>query len=194
MKRLLNLDWQFSAVPLVVLRIIFGTAWLTQGLDKVVRSDWLNKPGMAQILNGAVQRPSADFLDVAYKGFLKDAVIPNIMTFQALIVFGELAIGIGLIIGLLTRPAAIGAMFLTLNYMLMRGALTLSAPYVDRVFFAAAVVFLVWPVGSVLGLDGWLARRLPDNGAVRAVFGPSRRQAAKGASGVKGAPVPEIAN
>lgn len=81
-----------------------------------------------------------------------------------LIAFGEVGIGVGVLLGLWTRWAALGGMVLSLIFFL-----TLSwntSPYFygsDIVFFFAWTVIVAFGAGDVLSVDGWLharARRL----------------------------------
>lgn len=81
-----------------------------------------------------------------------------------LIAFGELAIGVGVLLGLWTRLAALAGMLLSLIFFL-----TLSwntTPYFygsDIVFVFAWTVIAAFGAGDVLSVDGWLharARRL----------------------------------
>src|SRR5437899_8116349 len=51
-----------------------------------------------------------------YKDFLEGTVVPNSRVFATLQTFGEAAVGLGLILGLLTGLTALGGLFLCLNY------------------------------------------------------------------------------
>lgn len=81
-----------------------------------------------------------------------------------LIAFGELAVGVGVLLGLWTRLAAVGGMLLSLTFFLTVSWTT--TPYYygsDIVFLFAWTVIAGFGAGDVLGVDGWLdarARRL----------------------------------
>jgi len=77
-----------------------------------------------------------------------------------LIAFGELAVGIGALIGLWTRVAAIGGVLLSLTFFLSVSWNT--TPYYygsDIVFVFAWLVIVGFGAGGVLSLDAWLASR-----------------------------------
>jgi thiosulfate dehydrogenase [quinone] large subunit len=77
-----------------------------------------------------------------------------------LIAFGELAVGIGALIGLWTRVAAVGGSLLSLTFFLSVSWNT--TPYYygsDIVFVFAWLVILGFGAGGVLSLDAWLASR-----------------------------------
>src|SRR5215471_21109165 len=53
-----------------------------------------------------------------YKDFLETTVLPHAALFATLQTIGEVAVGLGLVFGLMTRLAAIIGLFLTLNFTL----------------------------------------------------------------------------
>ena len=77
-----------------------------------------------------------------------------------LIAFGELAVGVGVLLGLWTRLAALGGMALSLTFLLTVSWRT--TPYYygsDIVFLFAWTVLAGFGAGNVLSLDGWLRQR-----------------------------------
>ena len=77
-----------------------------------------------------------------------------------LIAFGELAVGVGVLLGLWTRLAALGGMALALTFLLTVSWTT--TPYYygsDIVFFFAWSVIAAFGAGHVLSVDGWLHQR-----------------------------------
>ena len=64
------------------------------------------------------------------------------------------------------------AVFLNLNYMLMKG-LANNAGSNDRMFVVCELVFLVAAAGLVWGLDGYLARAAAGHTLLRWVAGSS---------------------
>src|SRR5215813_14633396 len=51
-----------------------------------------------------------------YKDFLETTVLPHATLFATLQTFGEVAVGIGLLFGLLTRRTALVGLFLAINF------------------------------------------------------------------------------
>jgi thiosulfate dehydrogenase [quinone] large subunit len=77
-----------------------------------------------------------------------------------LIAFGELAVGVAVLLGLWTRLAAAGGMALSLTFLLTVSWRT--TPYYygsDIVFFFAWAVIAALGAGNVLSIDGWIAQR-----------------------------------
>jgi thiosulfate dehydrogenase [quinone] large subunit len=76
------------------------------------------------------------------------------------IALGELAVGVGTLIGLWTRLAAVGGALLALSFFLTVSWNT--TPYYygsDIVFFFAWLVIVAFGAGGVLSVDGWLCAR-----------------------------------
>jgi len=77
-----------------------------------------------------------------------------------MIAFGELAVAVGVLLGLCTRLAAVAGMALSLTFLLTVSWRT--TPYYygsDIVFFFAWTVIAAFGAGNVLCLDGWLEHR-----------------------------------
>jgi uncharacterized membrane protein YphA (DoxX/SURF4 family) len=127
------------------------------------RTNWLPAlagTGYVQTATGAANRPPAYALDPLYQGFLKGVVVPNVDVFAGLTICGEMAFGILLAVGMFTPIAALGAMWLHLNYMNMK-SFTSHGGYVDKVFFLGELFNLVTRSGQVCGLDASLSRIVP---------------------------------
>src|SRR5207248_7006896 len=137
---------------MALVRIGFGLYFLANAIDKLSKG-WLADPGaISQFISGPLQRGQTEAF---YRPFLESVVLPDALLFSRLVALGELLVGISLILGLFTVLGSLGSAFLVLNYMLMKGLLN-NAGSIDRLFFLAAVVFLVTAAGLVWGLDGQL--------------------------------------
>ncbi|MBI2939555.1 MAG: DoxX family membrane protein [Chloroflexi bacterium] len=145
---------------LALARTAIGWGFIDNSQDHF-RSRWIDEAGrpLSGILGGAARRAPSFFLDPPYQAFLQGIVLPNLLTFAYLIVLGELLVGLSLSLGLLTRLGAVGGMWLSLNYMLMKGFATHGA-YVDKVFFLVELVCLVGAAGLAYGLDTQLRGKL----------------------------------
>ena len=102
------------AVLWTVLRIWLGVQWLKAGLPKIGNFD------ATGYLNGALARAGGENPTVHgwYATFLETFAIPNVGLFNILIPWGEVLVGIGLILGAATIPALIAAAFMNLNFLL----------------------------------------------------------------------------
>jgi thiosulfate dehydrogenase [quinone] large subunit len=96
-----------------------------------------------------------------YRDFLLGVAIPHAHLFAALTAFGEAAVGIGLVAGFLTRPAAAVGAFLALSYLLACGWMSPNQLGFHLLLIACMTCFFVARAGLCWGVDGWLARRAP---------------------------------
>jgi thiosulfate dehydrogenase [quinone] large subunit len=75
--------------------------------------------------------------------------------------WGELAVGLAMIVGLATRYAAAVGAFLVLNFWFAKGAPVFSGSNHDVVWFVIFVVLGMVPAGKIAGLDDGLSDVLP---------------------------------
>jgi thiosulfate dehydrogenase (quinone) large subunit len=147
---------------LLPLRLFLGVTFVYAGIQKLTDPQYFNPkaPGYIgkQILGFAFGSPIHNFLVYL--------VVPHATFFGALVAFGELAIGIGTLLGLLMRPAAFFGMLLSLTFFL--SASWRVYPY----FYGADIVFVFcWITMLIAGpelcwlpaLDTWLVSRLLQN-------------------------------
>ena len=155
---------------LAIVRIAFGGYFLGQGVNKI-GGNWLVSadPLIRGTIGPAIERNTAEGF---YRPFLETVVQPNGLLFSQLVALGEVCVGLSLILGLLTRVSCVVAVFLNLNYMLMKG-LSNNAGSNDRMFVVCELVFFLAAAGLVWGLDGYLARAAAGNALARWLFGSS---------------------
>jgi uncharacterized membrane protein YphA (DoxX/SURF4 family) len=150
----------FRYVPralLVILRVHLGVILLITDAGKMLRGGAPFSVEMLSFLQGFVMRNAS----MPYQHFLQRLVIPHPTLFSYLVMAGELAAGLSLLLGLGTRAGATIAMFLFLNYMLAKGRLFWSPDSEDAAVFLSALVCLLGAAGRVWGIDAYLARRWP---------------------------------
>jgi uncharacterized membrane protein YphA (DoxX/SURF4 family) len=153
-----------AAQGLALTRIGFGLYFLAQAMAKTPA--WLSDGGpLGQQLQNQLPRSEA-----FYRPFLEGAVLPNVTLFAQLVTIGEWVAGLSLVLGLLTRLGALIGIWLTLNYMLMKGLPSLAGSS-DRLFILACLVFVLASAGLVWGLDGRLRESLAGNPVTRWLAG-----------------------
>ena len=86
-----------------------------------------------------------------YAWVLQNLVQPYPVVWSYLIVFGEILVGIGLILGIFTGIAAFFGAFMNLNYLL---AGTVSVNPV--LFILSLFLILAWRTAGWWGLDRWI--------------------------------------
>jgi uncharacterized membrane protein YphA (DoxX/SURF4 family) len=143
-----------AAYGLSLIRIGMGAYFLATAYDKTTKGWLTDGRPLVRMLRGSVPHAAS-----WYAPFLRDTVIPNAALFARLTNLAEWAVGISLLLGLLTQAGALVGVWLNLNYMAMKG-LANSAGSVDRLFVLGELVMLVAAAGLVLGLDGVVWGRL----------------------------------
>ncbi|MCL4870800.1 MAG: DoxX family membrane protein [Anaerolineae bacterium] len=144
----------------LVLRIWLGWQWLGSGWGKLFNPAWMQS---GEALKGfwerAVLIPETGRPAVAfdwYRSFLQMLLDAQAYTwFAKLITFGELLVGIGLIIGAFTGIAAFFGATMNWNFM-MAG----SASVNPMLFVIAIFLILAWKVAGHVGADYFLLRWL----------------------------------
>ena len=91
-----------------------------------------------------------------YKDFLEGTVLPNSRVFATLQTFGEAAVGLGLILGLLTGLGALVGLFLSLNYGLASQWMSFGQQGFHVLLTTAMVICLCARAGRAWGIDGWI--------------------------------------
>jgi thiosulfate dehydrogenase [quinone] large subunit len=152
-------DTRFAWFWLIV-RVYVGWEWLAAGWEKVGSPVWTgDKAGVAVtgFLNGALQKTAGAHPDVSgwYAAFIQHFALPHAATFSYIVSYGEVLIGVALILGIFTGIAAFFGTFMNLNY-LFAGTVSVNP------LLAVLQLFLIlaWRTAGWLGLDRWLLPKL----------------------------------
>jgi thiosulfate dehydrogenase (quinone) large subunit len=133
----------------LVVRLYVASAFLPAGWEKVTSGKWLFGDGAP--IQGLVQGAlTAEGTPPFYAWFLENIVQPNAGLFATLVALGELAVGLGLLVGLLTGIAAFGGVFMNSNFVLA-GVLG-SNPLL---IILGSLLMLAWRNAGWIGLDRW---------------------------------------
>src|SRR6476660_3857585 len=138
------------------IRLFLGFSWLEAGWHKFTGEGWMDGgAALAGLWNNAVAIPEGGRPPITYewyRGFLQLLIDNNAQTwFAPLITFGEMAVGLGLIFGILTGFAAFFGSMMNMSFMLAGSAST------NPILFTLAIgLMLGWKVAGYYGLDRWL--------------------------------------
>lgn len=102
-----------------------------------------------------------------YKEFLEGTVLPNAKLFASLQTYGEVCVGIGLVLGLLTGLSALVGLFLSLNYGLSTQWMSFGQQGFHLLLVTSMVIFLGSRAGRTWGLDRVLLRAAPESRLLR---------------------------
>jgi thiosulfate dehydrogenase (quinone) large subunit len=148
-------DTRWSWIWLLV-RLYVGWQWFVEGLAKAQDPGWIGaKAGtfLTVWVTRALTKTQGAHPDVQgwYGAFLQNVVLPHTVVFSYLVTFGEICIGLALILGLFTGIAAFFGTVMNGSYLL---AGTVS---INPILFAlASLLVLAWKVAGYYGLDRWV--------------------------------------
>jgi len=133
----------------LLVRLYMAYVYLPAGWSKITSGKWLFGDGspIQGLVSGAI---SSEDTPAWYASFLQNIVQPNASLFATLVALGETAIGLGLLVGLLTGIAGFAAVFVSGNFVLA-GALG-SNP---ALIVLGALIALAWRNAGWIGLDRW---------------------------------------
>lgn len=150
-------DVRFSLLWLPI-RIWLGYQWLQPSLGKINNPAWVvTGEALRGFWANAVQVPAEGRPPIAfdwYRSFLQVLLDAQAYTwFGKLVAYGELLVGIALILGAFTGIVAFLGAFMNFNYMLAGTAST------NPLFFVVAIgVMFAWKIAGYIGADYFLLR------------------------------------
>ncbi|GER73852.1 DoxX family membrane protein [Weizmannia acidilactici] len=128
-----------------ILRIWLGIQWLEAGFHKLTGG--FDASGF---LKDALAKTAGENPAVQgwYASFISHFALPNVDVFNVLVPWGEMLVGLGLILGLATIPALLAGAFMNLNFMLAGTTST------NPILYTVAMILLFTGSASyVWGLD-----------------------------------------
>ena len=145
-----------------IVRILAGMLFVAEGWSKIA----------GEFVRGGFGRTAAEIAKASWpfwRRFLESTVIPHAAFFAWILALGELAIGVGLILGLWTRVACAGGVVLMLVFSLGQARPAAGAPWSEWITSGlpsklALLLFLLLfaaDAGKVWGLDARLSRPSP---------------------------------
>ncbi|MGW6009849.1 DoxX family protein [Streptomyces sp. NPDC055210] len=149
-------DWRDTAMryALLPLRVFLGVTFIYAGLDKLTDSAFMSDSGAGSI--GDMMRAVRDSSAIPA---LIDLSLKNPVGFGYAIAFGELAVGIGTLIGLLARLAALGGALISLSLWLTMSWAADPYYYGNDLPYLMAWLPLVLAGAGVYSVDATLRSR-----------------------------------
>lgn len=165
-------SWLFSnsaSAPIwLIFRIYLGVTWLRAGISKVTNEMWVGAESgtaLTGFISATLEKASIDEVPSWYALFSEKVVLPNATFFSFIVAWGEVFVGVGLIIGMLTGIAAFFGAFMNISFLLA-GAVSIN-PFM---FIVSILLILGWKVAGHYGVDQYL---LPKLGTPWALINPS---------------------
>lgn len=143
-----KLSWLWFAI-----RIYVGWEWIAAGWEKIINPMWVgpNAGGaISGFIMGALKKTGGAHPDVFgwYGQFLQSVILPNASIMSHVVAYGELLVGVALILGLFTGIAAFFGAFMNMNY-LFAGTVSVN----PLLFLLELLLILAWRVAGFIGLD-----------------------------------------
>lgn len=152
-------------ITFTILRVWLGLQWLEAGAAKVKNPAWVGAQvpaGISGFLKGAAAKSTGAHPAVQkwYADFLNSFAIPNAKIFSYMVAFGEVLVGIALIVGVFTVFAALMGALMNLNFMLAGSSST------NPILYTASMIILFWSANATFfALDKfllpWLKEKVP---------------------------------
>jgi thiosulfate dehydrogenase [quinone] large subunit len=144
----------------LALRLWLGYEWIDASLHKIESPAWTQTgEALKGFWSGIVVVPETGRPPIAfdwYRNFIQGLLDAEAYTwFAPLVAYGELIVGIALILGAFTGIAAFFGAFMNWNFM-MAG----SASSNPMLFLVAILLILAWKVAGYIGADFYLLRWL----------------------------------
>ena len=135
--------------PVAVLRIAFGLMYLDMAVQK---APWRNYGWLEGFIHQEIAHPAFGW----YAAFLRDLVLPNLAVFGMLTFVTELALGLALLTGTLTRLAGAAGFLWQVNIAI--GAFNVPGEWywIWPLLTLPQFVFAASGAGRVLGVDAIL--------------------------------------
>jgi uncharacterized membrane protein YphA (DoxX/SURF4 family) len=143
-----------SARIAALVRMLTGVLFIAEGYGKV----------SGRFVHGGFAEQAREIATKAWPfwgRFLHDAVLPNAAAVAWVVALGELAVGIGLFLGLWTRVAALGGALLVLSFLLGQSYVPggpwdgwVTAGLTSKFAVLLLVLIGMSDAGKVWGMDG----------------------------------------
>lgn len=142
-------------VIISIIRILLGFIWLQAGVGKITSGGFSAQSMVVGAIKQPVLGPTGSPVYGWYTNFLKGIVQPNMGLFNFSVQYGELLIGLGLILGALTTAAAFFGVALNFTYLLA-GSVSMNPMFLLGEF----LILIAGLNAGKIGLDHWIIPNL----------------------------------
>ena len=144
----------------LLVRVYVGYQWFSAGWEKLFNPIWVGEKAgvaVAGFLQGALNKTAGAHPDVSswYGFFVQNVALPHAQFFSYIVTYGELLVGIALILGLFVGIAATFGGFMNFNY-LFAGTVSVN----PQLLLLEFLLILAWRSAGWYGLDRWLLAKL----------------------------------
>ncbi|MGV3488491.1 MAG: DoxX family protein [Tuberibacillus sp.] len=141
-------ETKVASYLLLIIRFYLGFEWMKSGLEKLTTEFDATGYLMVAVKSAGGEHPAVQGW---WAAFLKGFAIPNANLFNFLVPWGELLVGIGLIVGGMTTIAAF--MGIVMNFAYMFSGTTSTNP---QMVLLTIFVLVAGANAARIGLDYWI--------------------------------------
>ncbi|WCF05705.1 DoxX family protein [Paenibacillus thiaminolyticus] len=143
----------WASVLLLVIRIYVGYTWISAGIHKLFAGSF----DASGFLKSAVAKAGGESPVVQgwWASFLEHVALPHANMFSLMVQWGELLVGIGLILGVLTRTSAFFGIMMNTAFLLS-GSISLNPVMMLLTMF----ILVAYTNAGRFGLDRYLLSKL----------------------------------
>ncbi len=143
-----------------LVRLYVGYTWLTSGWGKITNPAWVGENAGSAVTGfatRALEKASGPRADVQgwYAWFLENVVIDHASVFSTLVSFGEVLVGVALILGAFVGVAAFFGIFMNANFLLA-GTISVN----PTLLFWQVLLVLAYRTAGWYGLDRYILKYL----------------------------------
>ena len=140
----------------LLLRLYVGYEWIMAGWEKMTSSLWVGSQAGTAIqgfFNAIPGETTGAHASVPswYAYFIANFAAHHVVFFSYLVTYGEMAVGLALLLGIFTGIAAFSGAFVNINY-LFAGALSIN----PILLLIELFLILAWRSAGWIGGDRWL--------------------------------------
>jgi thiosulfate dehydrogenase [quinone] large subunit len=146
-------DWLTHAQWLAIMRIGVGLWWLESVRHKNLR-DFLGGGSMGWVESLTANHPIPPFANMIRRTSLSSNRRRKVTSW--LVVLGEFAVGVSLVLGFLTPAGLLVGIFLNLNYFLLAGLRDYGEQGQNLMMILAQIVLFTTGAGMTWGIDAAL--------------------------------------
>lgn len=140
----------YASGIILLLRLYIGYQWFTHGLEKITGG--FDTTGyLTNIVANPVKGVDGAAVYPLYNSFIEHFALPNAGLFNVLVPWGELLIGLGLLLGILTTAAAFFG--LVMNFMFFFGGTVSTNPTFILIGF---IILVAGANAGRFGGDRWV--------------------------------------
>ena len=152
-------------LALAIIRVVVGGWFLKAAFLKLTPGFlwWLPYPTVTQRFINFLPKRLAEFASenpiAEYRQFLTETAIPHAALFAFLEAFGEVGVGIGLTLGVLTSFSALVGLVMSINFYLATHWMGFCQQGFHLVLAGCMLGFLIGRAGRSWGLDALIVKR-----------------------------------